>query len=76
VFGMLFEIEEPRVSLDDPAPRYRLSLGDRAWGLIYVPIARAVEQASRRVVRLQSGNVRIYLGWTLGTLLVLLWIIS
>jgi hypothetical protein len=37
---------------------------------------RAVESASRRVVRLQSGNVRVYLGWTLATLVVLLWIIS
>jgi hypothetical protein len=35
-----------------------------------------VETAARRVVRLQSGNIRVYLGWTLSTLLVLLWIIS
>ncbi len=76
VFGLLFAIDESRPALDDSAPRYRLKLTDRTWALLYVPIARAVESASRRVVRLQSGNVRIYLGWTLGTLLVLLWIIS
>jgi hydrogenase-4 component B len=35
-----------------------------------------VETAARRVARLQSGNIRVYLGWTLSTLLVLLWIIS
>ncbi|EXJ13516.1 hydrogenase 4 subunit B [Imhoffiella purpurea] len=76
VFALLFEIEESRPPFEDAAPRYRLRIGDRAWGLIYQPVARAVESASRRVVRLQSGNVRVYLGWTLATLLVLLWIIS
>ncbi len=76
VFGMLFEIDESRPAFDDAAPRYRLKLTDRAWGLLYLPVMQAVEAASRRVVRLQSGNVRVYLGWTLATLLVLLWIIS
>jgi formate hydrogenlyase subunit 3/multisubunit Na+/H+ antiporter MnhD subunit len=76
VFGLLFEIDESRPAFDDAAPRYRLKLTDRAWGLFYLPVARAVESASRRVVRLQSGNVRVYLGWTLGTLLALLWIVS
>jgi hypothetical protein len=35
-----------------------------------------VEKTARQVIRLQSGNVRVYLGWTLGTLLVLLWIMA
>jgi hydrogenase-4 component B len=39
-------------------------------------VAALVENAARRVIRLQSGNVRLYLGWTLATLLVLLWIIT
>ena len=56
--------------------RYHLAVRDRAWGLFYVPVAQAVEAAARRVARLQSGNIRVYLGWTLSTLLVLLWIIS
>ncbi len=76
VFGPLFEIDEARPAHADGEPRYRLKLTDRTWGLLYLPVARAVESASRRVVRLQSGNVRTYLGWTLATLLVLLWIIS
>ena len=76
VFALVFEIEESRPTPDAVGPRYRLRLGDHAWRLFYLPIARGVESASRRVVRLQSGNVRLYLGWTLGTLLVLLWIIS
>lgn len=76
VFGLLFHIEESVTPREDGAPRHQLTVGDRAWGLFYLPVARAVESAARRVVQLQSGNVRTYLGWTLATLLVLLWIIS
>jgi hypothetical protein len=76
VFGLLFKIDESVARRDGTVPRYQLNIGDRSWGLLYAPVARAVESAARRVVRLQSGNVRVYLGWTLATLLVLLWIIS
>ena len=76
VFGLLFRIDEGVEELPDGSARYRLSVTDRAWGWIYLPVAQAVEAAARRVVRLQSGNVRVYLGWTLATLLVLLWIVS
>ncbi|MDD3518533.1 MAG: hydrogenase 4 subunit B [Chromatiales bacterium] len=76
VFGLLFRIEEGVETQKDGSLRYRLNVSDRAWEIFYVPIARAVELAAARIVRLQSGNVRIYLGWTLVTLLVLLWIIS
>ena len=76
VFGVLFEIEESVDRREGGAARYHLGVRDRAWDLLYVPVARAIESAARRVVRMQSGNIRVYLGWTLGTLLVLLWIIS
>lgn len=76
VFGLLFEIDESVDRREGSAARYHLSVRDRAWDLLYVPVARAIETAARRVVKLQSGNIRVYLGWTLGTLVVLLWIIS
>ncbi|MBS1173397.1 MAG: formate hydrogenlyase subunit 3/multisubunit Na+/H+ antiporter, MnhD subunit, partial [Proteobacteria bacterium] len=76
VFGLLFHIDESVEQRDHDAARYHLVVRDRAWGLLYAPLAQAVESAARRVVRLQSGNIRVYLGWTLSTLLVLLWIIS
>lgn len=76
VFGLLFRIDEAVGLRADGSVRYRLAVSDRLWDLFYAPVTRAVESAARRVVRLQSGNVRIYLGWTLMTLLVLLWIIS
>ncbi len=76
VFAHLFLVDEAVVPRNDGGQRYQLTIGDRTWGIFYLPVARWVEAASRRVVRLQSGNVRLYLGWTLLTLLVLLWIIS
>jgi NADH:ubiquinone oxidoreductase subunit 5 (subunit L)/multisubunit Na+/H+ antiporter MnhA subunit len=76
VFGLLFHVEEGVDAGEGAAARYRLRVRDRAWGLLYAPVAQAVEFAARRVVRLQSGNIRVYLGWTLATLVALLWIIA
>ncbi len=76
VFGLLFRIEEGLTRRGDGRLHYRLSVQDRAWGLFYLPAARVVESAARRVVWLQAGSVRFYLGWTLATLLVVLWILS
>lgn len=76
VFGLLFHIDESVTRREDGQPRYQYRLGDRTWALVYQPVAWVVENAARRVVKLQSGNVRLYLGWTFATLLVLLWIIS
>ena len=76
VFGLLFHIEEGVETRADGSRRHTLRVSDRAWGLFYLPVARVVESAARRVTRLQSGNVRTYLGWSLATLVLLLWIIA
>lgn len=76
VLGLPMKVDESIERDTDQVLRYRLKIEDRTWGLLYLPVARMIESASRRVVRLQSGNVRAYLGWTLLTLLVLLWIVS
>jgi len=76
VFGLLFHIEEAVEQQRDGRLRHHLRVSDRAWGIFYLPVTRVVENAARQVARLQSGNVRIYLGWSLATLLVLLWIIA
>jgi hydrogenase-4 component B len=75
VFGLLFHIDE-RVETEAGITRHRLRVDDRSWGLFYEPIVRLVQGCARQVARLQSGNARAYLGWSLGTLLVLLWIVS
>ncbi|VAX12190.1 Hydrogenase-4 component B [hydrothermal vent metagenome] len=75
VFGLLFQVDE-RVEQEQAGLRHQLQVTDRVWGLLHEPVGRWVLMTSRRVIRLQSGNIRGYLGWSLGTLLVLLWVIS
>jgi hydrogenase-4 component B len=76
VFGALFATEEGVEPRPDGSLTYRLRVDDRLWNLLYLPVAGLVERSAAVVVRMQAGNLRIYLGWTLATLLVLLWIIS
>jgi len=76
VFSIWFDLHETVEQQTDGRRRHHLTIGDKAWGLFYLPVARAVEKTARKVIRLQSGNVRIYLGWSLATLLVLLWIMA
>ena len=76
VFGGLFQIEEGVTRGEDGRERHSLHVGDRFWGWLYQPVIRATNAAARRVTLIQSGNVRVYLGWSLATLVVLLWLIS
>ncbi len=76
VFGLLFHIDEGTSREEDGALRHKLHVTDRVWDFLYEPIGRATLNMGRLASHLQSGNVRNYLGWSLGTLLVLLWVIS
>ena len=75
VFRPLFRVDET-VEGEGENRRYRLQVSDRTWALLYAPVAMGVQRAARRITWLQSGSVRAYLGWSLATLLVLLWVIS
>ncbi len=75
VFGPLFEISES-VDAGAEGQRYRLRVSDRIWIWLYAPVALGVERAARAAAWLQRGHVRIYLAWTLATLIVLLWVVS
>ena len=74
VFGLLFHIDE-RVE-HETGLRYRLHVTDRLWEWAYLPFARWVQLTARRLTFLQSGQIRTYLLWSLGTLLLLLWWIA
>jgi len=75
VFRPLFRVDE---ALDEGegTHRYRIQVTDRSWALLYLPVADALQKAARRITWLQSGSIRAYLGWSLATLLLLLWVIS
>lgn len=55
---------------------YHLHVQDPSWPRLYQPIERSVNKAAKRVGRIQTGNIRTYLGYSLGTLIVMLWVIS
>ncbi|WP_052469817.1 hydrogenase 4 subunit B [Thiolapillus brandeum] len=76
VFGMLFLMEEAVKHDEGGRLRHSLHVGDRLWGWLYAPVIHAARQAGRVAGRLQTGHLRNYLGWTLGTLVVVLWLIS
>jgi formate hydrogenlyase subunit 3/multisubunit Na+/H+ antiporter MnhD subunit len=57
IFGPFFHIRRSMPSPFDAAPRYSLELGDRWWGWIYVPNAKAVDVAARWVGLLQQGRI-------------------
>ncbi|MHB8550532.1 MAG: proton-conducting transporter transmembrane domain-containing protein, partial [Acidiferrobacterales bacterium] len=56
--------------------RHHLHIGDWSWSAVYLPIGRLVLAAARRVGRIQTGSIRIYLAYSFFTLLLLLWLIS
>ncbi|GAB4360651.1 MAG: hydrogenase 4 subunit B [Methylohalobius crimeensis] len=83
IFADAFVVDEA-VEKNAPDPeaggvkriRYRLHVSDRLWLIFYAPVARAVTGAVRQVGRIQTGNIRVYLGYSFFTLILLLWVIS
>jgi hydrogenase-4 component B len=83
IFKAVFKVEE---SLDikklGPAQTrvtslsYRFHIIDRAWLAVYEPVGWAVTRLAQWLGRLQTGNIRTYLGYSFFTLLLLLWVIS
>lgn len=61
---------------DVAAVHYQLHLQDHTWPRLYQPIERGVNSLAKRVGRIQTGNIRTYLGYSFVTLLVMLWVVS
>jgi len=56
--------------------RYQVHAEDHSWGWIYQPLMRLLHASVRRTSKIQTGNLRHYLSYSLVTLLVLLWLIT
>jgi len=56
--------------------RYRLHVSDLLWHWFYEPVERWLRWSVRHIGRLQTGNIRVYLGYSFFTLIFLLWVIS
>jgi hydrogenase-4 component B len=61
---------------DVAAVHYQLHIQDHSWPRLYHPIAQGVNSLAKQVGRIQTGNIRTYLGYSFATLLLLLWVIS
>jgi len=64
------------MNLEVTAIHYRLQVQDHSWPLVYQPIEQSVNTMAKQVGRIQTGNIRTYLGYSFVTLLLMLWVIS
>jgi hypothetical protein len=75
VFDPFFRMERELPSPFDAAPRYRVTVEDHIWHWGYLPVARLVERLTALVTFLQRGRISVYLLYSFGTLLVLLFLV-
>jgi hypothetical protein len=59
----------------DPAPRYKVTLEDPFWQLLYRPVVALSERVAQLVGMLQQGRIAVYLLYSFATLLFLLLIV-
>lgn len=83
IFQPVFDLREScETQTEGPAGhrvtglRYQFQIVDRATVTLYEPVGHAVTRLARRAGRLQTGNIRTYLGYSFFTLILLLWVIS
>ena len=72
IFVSFFAMERELPSPLDAAPRYRVTVTDRIWRGLYVPIEGIVQRLTNSVAWLQQGRISVYLTYSFITLLVLL----
>lgn len=83
IFATVFLIDEKvektmreNTKLNVADVRYSLHIQDHSWVHVYQPIERGVNRMAKQVGRIQTGNIRTYLGYSLATLILLLWVVS
>lgn len=64
------------MDMDVASIRYHLDVQDHSWPMVYEPIERVVNNTATVVGRIQTGNIRTYLGYSFATLILMLWVIS
>jgi hypothetical protein len=75
IFAPLFRIERRLPSPFDEHPVYSVTVTDRAWTLIYDPIARLVKRIAALAGLLQTGRIAVYLMHSFFVLIVLLMLV-
>jgi len=68
--------QQGAMDMNVTAIRYRLQVQDHSWPRLYQPITHGVNQVAKQVGRIQTGNIRVYLGYSFVTLIIMLWVVS
>ena len=80
VFGSVAYVTRERIDMPGPgetrAARFDLTLEDRIWDELYVPLIAFVERVSLRLNRLQFLTIRQYLSVVFGALVTLLVVLA
>ncbi len=80
VFGSVAFVQREKIDMPGPgetrAARLDLTLEDRIWDELYVPVIAFVERASLRLNRLQFLTIRQYLSVVFGALVTLLVVLA
>ena len=72
IFQPFFEIERELPAPSDAAPRYRVTVRDRIWRVLYEPLGSAVQRVAEGFAWLQQGRIASYLLYSFITLIALL----
>jgi formate hydrogenlyase subunit 3/multisubunit Na+/H+ antiporter MnhD subunit len=72
LFQPFFRIERELPTPFDASPRYRVSVHDRTWGLLYKPLQRLIHGLADHFALFQQGQISVYLTYSLATLVLLL----
>ena len=76
IFGPFFRMTRELPSSFDQQPRYKVTIEDPFWGLVYRPIAALTERIARLASLLQQGRIAVYLLYSFLTLLLLLLVVT
>jgi formate hydrogenlyase subunit 3/multisubunit Na+/H+ antiporter MnhD subunit len=72
IFGTFFAVTRDLPSPFDRAPHYRVSVGDRLWQGLYLPLGTLVQHIADAFAWLQQGRISTYLLYSFITLIALL----
>ncbi|VAW95892.1 Hydrogenase-4 component B [hydrothermal vent metagenome] len=67
---------KPNMELEPASVRHKMHVEDITWNWLYLPIAKIVHNAAKRITRIQTGHLRHYLAYSFSTLILLLWMIT
>lgn len=72
IFGAFFAMRRELPTPFDHAPRYRVTVADRIWQGLYLPLGNLVERIADAFAILQQGRIATYLLYSFITLIALL----